>query len=89
MQPSPNPRKRREMAIGPERTKAFIAWYKANNRLFKWKDARAWLIGPLCYSGSLLTEIQEFKSLSFRHFFDPGIGGAVPSGGRSPRSTWS
>lgn len=26
----PNPRKRREMAIGPERTKAFIAWFKAN-----------------------------------------------------------
>jgi hypothetical protein len=25
----PNPRKRREMAIGPERTKAFMAWVKA------------------------------------------------------------
>jgi hypothetical protein len=29
----PNPRKRRQMAIGPERTKAFIAWYKANRNL--------------------------------------------------------
>jgi hypothetical protein len=26
----PNPRKRRQMAIGPERTKAFITWFKAN-----------------------------------------------------------
>ena len=25
----PNPRKRREMAIGPERTKAFMTWVKA------------------------------------------------------------
>lgn len=29
-----NPRKRREMAIGPERTKAFIRWYKANKSQF-------------------------------------------------------
>lgn len=29
-----NPRKRREMAIGPERTKSFIAWYKANKEMF-------------------------------------------------------
>ncbi len=28
----PNPRKRRELAIGPERTKPFIAWYKANKK---------------------------------------------------------
>lgn len=28
-----NPRKRREMAIGPERTKSFIKWLKANKHL--------------------------------------------------------
>ncbi|WP_157382435.1 hypothetical protein [Burkholderia ubonensis] len=31
----PNPRKRREMAIGPERTKSFMAWYAANKELLK------------------------------------------------------
>ncbi len=30
----PNPRKRREMAIGPERTKAFMSWVKAQKAKF-------------------------------------------------------
>ncbi|MBC8639949.1 hypothetical protein IAG25_24235 [Caballeronia sp. EK] len=31
----PNPSKRREMAIGPERTKSFMAWFAANKELLK------------------------------------------------------